>query len=295
MNKNLANIINQTIKNLSNISPFFEENKQRIFDDFLKFFIPYYKLVDYIQSNEPEIEEMRKIKKDKRTYLQKYISAFETHLQYQKIIKDEKSSQNTIADILVFQLYISNLEAFYKLQSEVHTFLFSSPEVARNIKILKKRYARAKKLPKEIELYIQKYKLYRHLYKAFKFFRCHSISEKNIMTSLSLVLYKNLMKTNEIKKYQAKEILESLFFNLDYPTTIRVDDIDDTYIKTKLDELLIYAYPSSKEKVPLYDVDSIISVLNKKIKKYQDNAHKTKRLKHHLDTRIAHIQEIVEF
>ena len=291
MNKNLEKIINQTINDLSELSPFFEQNQQNIFNDFSTIFASHYKLIDYIKSNSPEITEMIKIKKDKKAHLQKYITAFETHLKYQQIIED-KNSSNTIADILIFKLYMTSLEDFDKLQSEIHTFLFSSPEVARNIKILKKKICQSKK---DINLYIQRYELFKHLYKAFKFFRCYSLSEKNIMTSLSIILYKNLIKTNTVKKYQVKKILESMFFNLDYPTTIRVDDMDDTYVKTKVDELLIYAYPSSKEKVPLYDVDKIISVLNKKIKKYENNPHKVKRFEHHLSTKISHTQKIVEF
>jgi len=296
MNKNLlVEIINQTISDLSKLSPFFEKNQQNISKDFLTIFTHHYKLIEYIKSDNSEIIEMRKIKKDKKTHLQKYITAFETHLKYQQIIKEQNSCSNTIADILIFKLYMTSLEDFNKLQSEVYTFLFSSPEIATNIKVLKKRYSKSKRIPKEIDLYIQRYELFKYLYKAFKFFRCYSITEKNIMTSLSIVLYKNIIKTNTIKKYPLKEILESMFFNLDYPTTIRIDNINNTYVKTKVDELLIYAYPSSKEKVPLYDIDRIISVLNKKIKKYENNSHKVKRFEHHLNTKISHIQKLVEF
>lgn len=149
-----------------------------------------------------------------------------------------------------------------------------------------------KRLLKDTEkFYIIMYQRYKYLQSLLKFFRCYSLTKKNIMTSLSITLYKSLIKTNAISKYQIKEILETMFHKLDNPTIVRVDEMDRIYIKTVVDKLPIYAYPSSNGKESLYNFEEINKKLSAQLEKYQDNPSKKEKYENYIKTKISPLQD----
>lgn len=284
--ENLPQILNETVNELSNISPISEPNKEIFVQELLKTFDTHYKLIDYIESDINEIIEIKKIKKDK-SYLKKYISAFEKNLKLYTIIKDRKNINKMVLNILLFELFMEDIEKFYKLQSDIHTFFLANPENNRNYQILQKS---KKKLTDVEKKFIYMYETYEYLKSLLKFFRCHALTKKNIMTSLSIMLYKSLMKTEAISKYQIKEILETMFFKLDTPTVIRVDEMDKTYIKTVVDGLVVNAYPSTNDIESLLNFEEINRRLLNRLEKYENNQFRKTRLDNYIKNKISHLQ-----
>ncbi|OHE10699.1 MAG: hypothetical protein A2513_09595 [Sulfurimonas sp. RIFOXYD12_FULL_33_39] len=284
--KNLQQILYDTANELSNISEITDENKHFLVQELLKIFDTHYKLIDYIESNTIEIVEIKKIKKDK-SYLKKYISAFEKNLKLYIIIKDRKNINKMVLNILLFELFMEDIEKFYKLQSDIHTFFLANPENKRNYQILQKS---KKKLTDVEKKFIYMYETYEYLKSLLKFFRCHALTKKNIMTSLSIMLYKSLMKTEAISKYQIKEILETMFFKLDAPTVIRVDEMDKIYIKTVVDKLIIQAYPSSNDIESLLNFEEINKKLLKKIEKYENAPSEKIKFENFIKDKISPLQ-----
>lgn len=284
--ENLRQILYETATELSNISPITKENKHLLVEDFFKTFDAYYKLIDYIESDADEIVEIKKIKKDK-TYLKKYISAFETNLNLYKIIDDEPSKNKMILNIWLFDLFIEDIEGFFKVQSSVHTFFLSNPDYAKRYQILKTYKKNLNDIEKR---FIYMYETYKYLKSLLKFFRCYALTKKNIMTSLSIVLYKSLIKTDAIAKHQSKEILETMFYKLDAPTVIRVDEMDKTYIKTVVDGLIIQAYPSTNDIESLFNFEEINIRLLRRLEKYENTPSKKTNFENYIKNRISPLQ-----
>jgi hypothetical protein len=284
--ENLRQVLYETAEELSNISPITEENKHLLVEEFFKTFDAYYKLIDYIESDADEIVEIKKIKKDK-ICLKKYISAFETNLNLYEIIEDKSNIHKMLLNILLFELFMKDIEKFNKLQSGIYTFFLANPDYSKNYGILKN----LKRGLKDSEKYfVYMYETNKYLKSLLKFFRCHSLTKKNIMTSLSIMLYKLLLKTEAISKHQIKEILETMFFKLDAPTVIRVDEIDKVYIKTVVDGLIINAYPSSNDIESLFNFEEINKKLLKKIEKYENNPSKKTNFENYIKNKISPLQ-----
>lgn len=284
---NLEQVLYETAIELSNISPITEPNKHLLVEEFLRIFNMHYKLIEYIKSDVDEMVEIKKIKKEKK-YLKTYISAFEKNQKLYEIIKDETNRDKMILNILLFESFMEDIESFSKTQSAIYTFFLSNPENRENYKKIKSSTRELRDFEKN---FLITYERYKYLKSLLIFFRCHSITEKNIMTSLSITLYKILMKTNAISKYQIKEILETMFFKLDAPTTIRVDEMDKTYIKTVVDKLIILAYPSSNDIESLLNFDEINKKLLEKLEKYKDNPSKKEKYENYINTRISPLQD----
>lgn len=284
--ENLRQILYETATELSNISPITEENKHLLVEEFLKTFDAYYKLIDYIESDADEIVEIKKIKKDK-TYLKKYISAFETNLNLYKIIDDEPNRGKMILNIWLFDLFIEDIKEFYRVSSSIYTFILANPDYSKNYRILK---SLKRKLKDSEKYFVSMYETNKYLKSLLKFFRCYTLTKKNIMTALSIMLYKSLMKTNAISKHQSKEILETMFYKLDVSTVIRVDEIDKVYIKTVVNGLIIQAYPSSNDIESLLNFEEINKKLSKKIKKYENTPFKKTNFENYIKNRISPLQ-----
>lgn len=285
--EDIKQILHETAEELSNISLITKEGKQVFVREFLKTFDTHYKLIDYIENDADEILEIRKIKKSK-THLKKYISAFEQNLQLYTIIEDEPNRDKMILNIWLFELFIKNVKEFFKFQSYIFTFFLANPET---LEIYKNLVAKTKPLSDNELMFKIKYERNRYLKSLLKFFRCHSLTRKNIMTSLSITLYKALIKTDAISKYQIKEILETMFYKLDTPTTIRVDEMDNAYIKTVVNGVLIYAYPSSNDIESLYNFEETHAKLSNKIEKYKNSQSKVAKFENYINTRISPLQK----
>ncbi|MGE4457308.1 MAG: hypothetical protein AB7E13_10245 [Arcobacteraceae bacterium] len=283
---NLEQTLYDTVKELAEISPMVEGGEKYLVNELLKIFNSHYKLIDYLESNANEIIEIKKIKKDK-TYLKKYILAFEQNLKLYDITNDTENKNKMLWNILVFELFMEDIEVFYKLQSSIYTFFLANPDNKQKYQILKNSDNCFTEKEKQ---FINIYETHKYLKSLFKFFRCYTLTKKNIMTSLSIKLYKMLIKTEVISKYQIKEILETMFFKLDAATTIRVDEMDKTYIKTVVDGLVISAYPSTNDIQSLLNFEEINKKLSKRLEKYENNQLKKTRLKNYIQTKISPLQ-----
>lgn len=279
------NIINECLDEIDNLKNTSKINRKSTETNILKTFKVHYDLINYLLGDTKEIKELNRIKKDKK-YLQKYISAFEVNRDFYFNINDTKNAVKMNINIWLFNLYINNIQEFYKIQSSINTLFISSPHIKENIKIIKEK----KSLSDKEKLYMMKYIFAKHLKDIFLFFKYHPLTKKSILTSLSIILYKSLTYNNQVKKHRAKEILETMFYKLDLPTTIRVDKMDKLYIKTKIDNLLIYAYPNSKDIPSLYNFENISEILSKNISKYQNNLQKQQQYENYIKNFILPIQ-----
>lgn len=282
----LQQVLYETTEELSHLSPVLEDSKQNFIEELLKTLNAHYKLMDYIESDTDEIIEIKKVKKSKK-HLEKYISAFKTNLNFYEIIEDKPNRNRMILNILLFKLFMEDIEEFSRVKSSIYTFILANPENSKNYRILKN----LKRELKDSEKYfISMYESNKYLKSLLKFFRCHSLTKKNIMTSLSITLYKSFIKMRAISKYQIKEILETMFHHLDNPTTIRVDEMDKTYIKTVVNGVIIYAYPSSNDIKSLYNFEEINKRLSNMIEKHKDNPSKKVKFENYKNTKISPLQ-----
>jgi len=291
--ENLSQVIIETIQELSSVHPVFKANRDMFYSYFFDTFKLTFKLIDYIKSDSQEIIEMNKVKKDKQ-YIKKYINAFELNIHYQQIIHDAKAERQTIVNKYIFKLYLENKEQFYKIRTATYNFKISNPEIAKTIKILKERRARTHNFTKKERVYIEIYEFFTYCFNALKFFRCHDITEKNIITSLSIILYKHLTKTDFINKSKAKNILETMFYKLDISTIIRPEDMDYIIVKTMVNGLTILAYPSSNGKPSPIDFEKVITTLKKKIDKHKNIPRKAEELQHYLDSNISPVNDFLK-
>lgn len=232
---------------------------------------------------------MKQIKNNKQ-YLKKYITAFELNKNVCEITNDITGANKMILNIQIFKLFMLDIEKFNHLQVSLITNALVNPEMESNIMKLRSKQKRKKLTDIEIKI-ILNYEQAKYIRKVCEFFKYHSLTKKNILTSLSISLYKAVVITDKISKYQAKEILEVMFNKMDMPTTIRITDIDGVYIKTLVDNLQIYAYPSSKDIQSLYNFNDIKDILSTRMDSYSDNPSKLKKLDKYINTKIAHLQE----
>ncbi|WP_457748249.1 hypothetical protein [Sulfurimonas sp.] len=263
-------IIDECIDEIYALDNILKASEQKTKEFFINSFKLHYNLINFISSDNKQIQETNRIKKDKQ-YLNKYISAFEKNLDYYLNIGYEQNIIITKINIWLFNLYKEDIEDFYKVQSSINTLFIATPDIKYKIKMLTRKKRR---LSDKEKLYITNYKSISYLKEAFKFFKYTPLTNKNIITSLSILLYKYLMTQTSIKKNQAKNILETMFYKLDLPTTLRVDQMNQIYVKTQIENILIYAYPSTKKIYSLYDFENIAQQLSKNILKYKKDSHK---------------------
>lgn len=284
--ENIISSIKKTIQTIKENSNNRTLNEDITFENIQNIFDLHYSLIDYINGDTLEVQELNKVKKEKN-YLNKYITAFEQSIIYYKIINNEENINQMVLNILVLELFMKSTEDYYVLQSKVYSFFISSPDAIDAYKKLKR-----KRNPTKIEIqFIKKYEDYKYIKSILKMFRCYSLTKKNILTSLSISIYKAMMMTNEIKKHKVKEIIEEMFFNLDIPTTIRIKDIENVYIKTVVNNLVIYAYPSSKDIPSLYNFDEIDKILLNKMDKNKDNSSKLKKYENYKNTKLSPLRK----
>jgi len=291
MHTDITQIFEETARELSTVSQHYKENESAVTGMLQYVYTQYIALVEYINDSGEEIQEINRIK-DNKLYLKKYISAFELNLKFYKITQDENNIHKMSLNIWLFNLYIDDIDEFYKFQTNINTFFLSSPEKSDKYKNLKRQ---GKEITESDKEFMQQYQNKRHLKSILKFFRYRSLTSKNIMTSLSIVLYKALIDTKEIKKHQAKNILETMFHKLEYPTTIRINEMSNIYIKVVIDKLPIFAYHSSTDKESIYDFNMINKILLSKKENCKESPSKTNKYQHYIDTYIATLQKKLGF
>jgi len=202
--------------------------------------------------------------------LKKYISAFEINAKFYDITDNTNKLREMHLNIWLFKLYIQDIKEFHKLRSSIHTFFIANPDYQYKIKMLRNKAKRKKLTEREIK-FLFMYEQNKYISSLLKFFQYHTLTKKNILTSLSICIYKAMVLSGEIKKYQAKTLLETMFYKLDMPTTIRLKDIENVYIKTVVHDLVIFAYPSINAKTSLYNIDEFNEILSRKMEEYAQN------------------------
>lgn len=225
-----------------------------------------YTIIKYFEDKDnPEIKRIHAIKNDKE-YLDRYINAFKINNQFYHSIGDIENMQLSFQSYKIFENFkkdsVSTLNSF----AEVNTILFSFPDIARNVRILKRK----KNLTLGQKEYIRQYNEYKNIQKIAKFFEGYNVTRKGIVTSTSIYLYRIIYAHIDIPKNTLKNVIESIFIKLEEQVHVYPNNMEGVYLKTIFKKLPIFAYPSKNEKTPFIDMDKISYILEKRIQKNKD-------------------------
>ncbi|WP_291750825.1 MULTISPECIES: hypothetical protein [unclassified Sulfuricurvum] len=204
--------------------------------------------------------------KDDKTYLDRYMNAFKMSAEYYHSLGDIEKVHFMFQSYKVFEDFKKDSESILNVFSEINTFLLSTPDVAKNIRLL----MRKRKLTQIQEEYIQRYNEYKNIQKIAKFFEGYNVTRKVIITSASIYLYRTIYINMEVPKNTLKNVIESIFIRLGEQVNIYPNKMEGVYLKTIFKKLPIFAYPSKNEKIPFIDVDKISQILENRIEKSRE-------------------------
>ncbi|MFA6628203.1 MAG: hypothetical protein WCS55_00390 [Sulfuricurvum sp.] len=204
--------------------------------------------------------------KDDKTYLDRYITAFQMNAEYYSAIKDIENFHFMFQSYKIFKDFQKNSEAILNLFSEANTILLSTPDIAKNVRLL----MRKRKLNQSEKDYIQQYNGYKNIQKISKFFEGYNVTRKGIITSTSIYLYRTIYVNMEVPKNTLKNVIESIFIRLGEQVNVYPNNMESVYLKTVFKKLPIFAYPSKNEKTPFIDVDKISQILENRIEKSRE-------------------------
>lgn len=204
--------------------------------------------------------------KDDKTYLDRYMSAFKMNAEYYNSIGDIEKVHFMFQSYRIFENFKNDSESTLNAFSEINTFLLSTPDVAKNIRLLMGK----RKLTQIQKEYIQRYNEYKNIQKVAKFFEGYNVTRKVIVTSASIYLYRTIYVNMEVPKNTLKNVIESILIRLGEQVNIYPNKMEGVYLKTVFKKLPIFAYPSKNEKIPFIDVDKISQILENRIEKSRE-------------------------
>lgn len=213
-------------------------------------------------TSDPQRERIANIKDDK-TYLDRYMNAFKMSAEYYHSLGDIEKVHFMFQSYKIFEDFKKDSESTLNVFSEINTFLISTPDVAKNIRLL----MRKRRLSQEHKKYIQQYNQYKNIQKIAKFFEGYNVTRKGIITSTSVYLYRTIYANMEVPKNTLKNVIESIFIRLGEEVKVYPYNMEGVYLKTVFKKLPIFAYPSKNEKIPFIDVDKINQILENRIEK----------------------------
>ena len=281
----LTLIIKETLQEIDCITPL---NIKTTLSYIVDIFIKHYNLIEYLESSDDEIIKITRDKNIKQ-YLKKYISAFEINAKLYDITDDINRLREMHLNIWLFKLYLQDIEEFHKLRSSMHTFFIANPDYKHKIKMIRSKAKRKKLTEREIN-FLFMYERNKYISSLLKFFQYHTLTKKKILTSLSISIYKAMTSSGEIKKHQAKALLETMFYKLDIPTTIRLKDIENAYIKTVVHGLVIFTYPNKNGTSTLYNLEEFNEILSRKMEEYPQNSVILEKFENYQRDKISLIQ-----
>lgn len=246
-------------------------------------------LVEYSNGDSSTIIEIKKITSDKKKYIPPYIEAFKKTQQMYIIANNYDYANSMQYNIYLFEMYLNDKDNFLKIESSINTTIYSTPNYYKNINIIKNK---SKKSEKDKKI-LQQHQTMKYILSVLKFFTFTHITERGVWTSMYIYLYKEIMKKYDIKKYTLKDIIETLSSELGEKRVINPDKVDKAYIKTKINNLLIYAFPSSKDIPSLYNFDEIEKILNEKIAKKSNNPMQQAKIERYLECKISPLKSLI--
>lgn len=204
--------------------------------------------------------------KDDKTYLDRYMNAFKMSAEYYHSLGDIEQVHFMFQSYKIFEDFKKDSEATLNVFSEINTFLISTPDVAKNIRLL----MRKRQLTQKQKEYLQLYNGYKNIQKIAKFFEGYNVTRKVIITSASIYLYRTIYLNMEVPKNTLKNVIESIFIRLGEQVNVYPNKMEGVYLKTVFKKLPIFAYPSKNEKIPFIDVDKISQILENRIEKSRE-------------------------
>lgn len=204
--------------------------------------------------------------KDDKTYLDRYMNAFKMSAEYYHSLGDIEKVHFMVQSYKIFEDFKKDSESTLNVFSEINTFLISTPDVAKNIRLL----MRKRQLTQKQKEYLQLYNGYKNIQKIAKFFEGYNVTRKVIITSASIYLYRTIYVNMEVPKNTLKNVIESIFIRLGEQVNVYPNKMEGVYLKTVFKNLPIFAYPSKNEKIPFIDVNKISQILEKRIEKSRE-------------------------
>ncbi|WP_304543223.1 hypothetical protein [Sulfurimonas microaerophilic] len=268
-----------------------EKDINSLSEDIYQIYTKHIDLIQYINGDTKDMIETRRIKENKER-LRPYITAFKQNQQYYDILNDRINSYTMKTHKNVFELYLEDYEKFTKLQSDTYTYFLTYVDLQWAIKTLQNKM-KATELNDKETTYLAMYHTHQSLKNIFKFFQYMPLTEKGITTSLSILLYKFILNQTNLKKYQIKELIENLFYQLDIPTTIQINKIDNAIVTAIVNDLFIFAYPGKNDIKSIINLKAITESLNKQIENNKDNIAWREKIKEHLDDDLQPIYKLL--
>lgn len=263
---NLLTILQNELEPIFKLSDSYRERKDYLIKFFEIVIDKMYSIINALEdTSDLQRERIANIKKDK-DYLDRYMNAFKINNQFYQAIGDIENIQLSFQSYKIFEEFKKDSESMLNYFSEVNTILFSFPDIARNVRNLKRK----KSLTLKQKEYIRQYNEYKNIQKIAKFFEGYNVTRKGIITSTSIYLYRIMYAHIDAPKNTLKNVIESIFICLGEQVNVYPNNMEGVYLKTIFKTHPIFAYPSKNEKTPFIDVDKISHTLEKRIQKSKE-------------------------